>query len=356
MGPRGSRLGCRLDQPAGRPSGTGGCVGEGLSLAGVARALERDMTQLNVRSFGGSVLHRNGSRLPPFPTRKAEGLFGLLLIHRDRPVHRDVLCGALWGDRTDCEARKALRTALWRIRSVVEPETNDRGSVIRVEGDHIGLTTTGEIKVDAWELEDSVKPHRGTRPGPLDEAGVRRIESAVSLYRGDFLESQYEDWCALHRERLRLVFLSGLARLHDHYRERGKWVFAIESARRLLRHDPLREDIHRSLMFCHQAMGDRPSALRQYAACRSILQEELDIDPMDETRELYNSIRKGKREQVVASGRRSWPPDAKEPLAEVDRALRELHALTERLERTRAALRSTPHRNERSRPHLESTG
>ncbi len=304
------------------------------------------MNQLRVRIFGGLVVHRDDCRLPSFPTRKSEGVFAFLITRRGRLVHRDLLCGELWGEHTDAEARKALRTALWRIRSVVEPEAADRGAIIRVEGDQLGLAPLAPIWVDQWELEDAVRHQRTAAEGG-DEDAARSLEDAVRLYRGDFLEGHYEEWCFLHRERLRLAFLTGLESLHEYHRQRGDWLTAIAWAEQILRHDPLREHVHRTLMLCHQAMGDRPLALRQYATCARIIREELDIEPMEETRTLYRQIRRGIPVAPVSGSDRRLlnlraPGEPEIALAEVNRALEELQAVATRLERTRAALRSEP--------------
>src|SRR5690606_37175990 len=106
---------------------------------------------------------------------------------RDRLIHRDVLCGNFWGVQPKGDARKALRTALWRIRTVLEPAKQDRGTYVRVEGSHVGIATTEEIWADVWEFEDSLDPRgAGARSdgGGLDAA---RLERAALLYRGDLL-------------------------------------------------------------------------------------------------------------------------------------------------------------------------
>jgi DNA-binding SARP family transcriptional activator len=107
------------------------------------------MDQLGIRVLGNLVIHRGGVPLPNFPTRRSEALFAYLVIHRDRLVHRDVLCGEFWGDHPDAQARKSLRTALWRIRSVIEADPSDRGVLVRVEGDQIGFVGSPRVWVDA---------------------------------------------------------------------------------------------------------------------------------------------------------------------------------------------------------------
>jgi len=260
-------------------------------------------------------------------------------------MHRDVLCGLLWGDQPDAEARKALRTALWRIRSVLEPESASRGAFLRVDGPQISFAEEAPAQVDVAEFEAALSAIRLQPVGELSPPEVDRVRSAVSLYRGDLLDGLYDGWCSGHRERLRLACLTALERLLTHHRARREWLPAISAARSVLRLDPLREHVHRTLMACHLAMGDRPSALRQFEACASVMREELGIEPLAETRALYLAIRdQGALPAAVPqlAGSRSGPPPAppagqRSLVEEVEDALRDLHALIARLEAVRTA-------------------
>ena len=71
----------------------------------------------------------------------------------------------------------------------------------------------------------------------------------------------------------------------------------------VLTQDPLRENVHRCLMACHNSMGNRPLAIRQYQECARILQQELGIPPMEVTRELCRQIETGSARWTDALGR-----------------------------------------------------
>ena len=246
--------------------------------------------ELGIRLLGNLGIHRGSVRLPTFPTQRSEALFAYLVLHRDRLIHRDLLCGKFWSEQSDTQARKSLRTTLWRIRSVLEADPADRGTLLRVEGDHIGFAAPPRVWVDVWELEDSVRMSE-ENGGELDEPAAQRLGRVARLYRGDFMEDHYDDWCSQPRERLRAGFLTALERLATHHGRNENWLDAIACAREILRHDPLREHVHRALMTCHHEMGDRPSAVRQYQECEHVLRDQLAIEPMDETRALYERIR-----------------------------------------------------------------
>jgi DNA-binding SARP family transcriptional activator len=77
--------------------------------------------------------------------------------------------------------------------------------------------------------------------------------------------------------------------MRDHER-RGMLESGIGAGLRLLRQDPLREDVHRYVMRLYASAGQRQLAIRQYDYCRDLLASELDISPMPETEALHQQI------------------------------------------------------------------
>lgn len=305
------------------------------------------MPDLEVRLFGGLEVRRAGELLPPFSTRCAQRLFAYLVLNAHRPIDRNVVCGSVWPDRPDRKARKALRTALWRVRALLEPEDEDAGTLFHVEGRLIGFPGTGSVWVDTEVFESRMQRLPPPGRGPLDEDQVRQLSDAVALYRGDLLEGMYDDWCISERERLRLAHLRALERLIRHHERRGEWPAVLTQAQAVLRLDPLREHVHRTVMRSHWAMGNRPSALRQYHRCVRILREELQIDPMKETRTLFERIRNGARLAAPADPRGNGgpPPLGAVPSGEreveaddLDSVVMTLHAVTRWLERRKGEL------------------
>lgn len=233
-------------------------------------------------------------RRPPLPTRSSRVLLAYLALNQGRLFHRDVVAGILWGERPDRAARKLLRNSLWRVRCALD-EAGESEDLVRVEGPELGFLAG--VEVDTAQLV-ALSQVGGAGvglngDGRLADAAVDALERAVSLYRGDLLEGYYEEWTVAPRESLRLTFLQALERLFSHHMESEDYLAAIARGRELVRHDPYRERIHRALMMCHWAVGDRPLAVLQYQACERVLREELDMEPMEETRELHDRIRRG---------------------------------------------------------------
>ncbi len=68
---------------------------------------------------------------------------------------------------------------------------------------------------------------------------------------------------------------------------------AITAARRALSRDELAEEMHRRLIALYSAVGDRTAALRQFEQCAAVLERELGVAPLPETRAVYEAVRDG---------------------------------------------------------------
>jgi len=219
----------------------------------------------------------DGQQLPKPPTLKSQSLLVYLILHRDRPQPRERLVDLFWGDRAENKARRSLRTALWHIRRCL-PE-----GFIRSDPHSVQFDPQGDLWVDVGEFESLVS-----------HDDIDSLQSAVALYRGDFLEGFYDDWVITERYRLESLSTEARARLMMAQEARGEHQAALVTALRLLDDDPLREDAHRLAMRAHCRLGQRNAALEQYRRCREIVAEELGTVPMVETTELYQEILDGR--------------------------------------------------------------
>ncbi|MBI4538383.1 MAG: hypothetical protein HY704_02570 [Gemmatimonadetes bacterium] len=320
------------------------------------------MDALRIRLFGSLEILRGSFRLPAFSTRKSRSLFSFLVLNRERPYPRDVLLGRFWGECPEAVARKHLRTALWRIRKVLSADPagdgahgahgahgvhGGHGAHLVVEDHTVGIDLGARGWLDTLDFEAKLSRVPQRLPEELSPAEARLLHEAVELYRGDLLEEEYEDWCVHDRERLRILALDALHRLMGYHLQRREWSAAIARGQRLLAADPFLEEVHRGLMRCYFAMGNRAAALRQYQVCARLLREELDVEPMPDTVALYEEIRRGDARPLVpareADGRavRGDGPSAEtlRRLLAADRDLtRSRHNLRRGIEAARRAL------------------
>lgn len=251
------------------------------------------MDPLRVRLFGPVEVHAGETPRGPFPTRQAKGLFAYLVLNRGHAHTRAKLAGTFWASRPEAAARKCLRTTIWRVRAVLEPEGVTPGTYLKSRDHTMEFDGGADFRLDVTEFEGRVERAGGSAAEDPEVDSPRLLEEAVALYRGGLLEGIYEDWCVCEQQRLRLLLLGALSSLVRHHANRGAWAEALRWSRRLLDLDPLREHAHRDLMRFQFLTGDRPAALRQFDTLAELLDEEFEVSPMPETVALHEAIRSG---------------------------------------------------------------
>lgn len=231
--------------------------------------------------LGGLEVRSAQGHLVTFPTRKTEGLLAYLAISPGMCRHREQLATMFWGHSADTRARNSLRQALYRLRSVLSAHLMGG---LDSENDSVCLRVNTE-QIDVLRFERLVA-----------EDKVVTLETALAIYRGDFLEGfklkedDFEEWLMLERLRLQQSVLSASRRLLDYYVRRADAEAAIRTAHRSLAFDALQEDVHRTLMSLYVQQDHPASAVKQYVCCRDLLRRELGIQPSVETRRLAEKL------------------------------------------------------------------
>ena len=213
--------------------------------------------------------------------------------------------------------------------------------VTRATGD-VTFNPASDYWLDSREFEECARTMLARPASAWSDEDAQRLDAALALYRGDLLEGCYDDWALHERERLRDLHLRALAGLADHSRLRGEYDRSIDYTQRILARDPLREEIHRELIWLLAATGRRALAARQYATLRDLLQAELGLPPMPETEALAARVLGDAAQPVPLAlplPPRLLPAPAPGPAqADVAATLAQLRAALRRLEAEHAEL------------------
>ncbi len=243
--------------------------------------------------LGPPRIERDGA---PFKvdTRKAVALLAYLAITQERHT-RDALAGLLWPEYGQSRARAALRRTLSALS-----EAREEGWLV-VDRESVGLSG-GRVWVDVarfHELLAECRSHGHPETG-VCLACLPPLTEAAALYHGDFLAGfglrdsfSFDDWQYFEAESLRRELAGVLDRLARGHGAREEWEPAIGYARRRLALDPLHEPAHRLLMQLYALSGQRAAALHQYRECVRFLEKDLGVSPLEETSELYQTIKEG---------------------------------------------------------------
>jgi DNA-binding SARP family transcriptional activator len=205
------------------------------------------------------------------------------LATKQQPVPREELCFGFWPDEPEVQAHRQLSHLLSHLRNAL-PEPD----LVRSINDSLELDPE-RVWRDAAEFRAAC--------AILEVDNAPRLEKAIQYYRGPFLSGfslpaapEFELWVSEQRtlhERLYLDALRVLLRSEASYVDYNR---AIKYARMYLQVDELAEDVHRQLIVLHVLSGDRPAAMQQYNQCRTILERELGVAPLPETRAVYEAL------------------------------------------------------------------
>lgn len=259
------------------------------------------MGQLQIRFFGGiQVSHGEGQPALRL-THKLQSLLGFLVMHRSRTFTRESLAGQFWGDVADHKARRCLNTALWRLRTALEPPGVSPGTFLpkSLPGE-IGFREDSDHWLDVAEFETRARMVAQC-PGEARREDADELVSALELYTGDLLDGYSDDWALCERIRLQNLYCKILEWLMAHYAQTGQLDLGIDCGQRLLNCDPLREDVHRGVIRLFLENGQRSLALRQYERCCELVSTELGVEPMGETLGLYARITGNRNPATVQS-------------------------------------------------------
>jgi DNA-binding SARP family transcriptional activator len=247
------------------------------------------MSGLRISLFGKFCVARGQVILQGFDTLKVQELFCYLLLFRARPHPRESLASLLWGDNPTSQAKRYLSKALWQLQEALSPLLSGENLLV-IEPDWIQLDVNADFWLDVAVFEQAYQRVRDVPGGELENENVHAIQEAIQWYRGDLLEGWYQDWCLCERERLQFLYLSLLDKLVRFHEAQGTYEAGRLFAYQILAYDRAREQTHRQLMRLYYLAGDRTGALRQYQQCKSILEDELGVEPSWRTADLYRKI------------------------------------------------------------------
>jgi len=224
---------------------------------------------------GRFIADIDGSRIEDaLPGRIGRILFAYLVLNRGRPLPRDTLLMAGWGEDAPAEARNALNVLLSKLRRGLGSE-HLRG---RTE---IELLLPSATFVDAEAaLEGAHRAESAIAEGRWAQAwGPAGI--AYHVATRPFLTGLEALWIDEWRRRLEEVRLRGLECFAAASLGLGGPALAQaeERARMLTELAPYRETGHRLLMEALARRGNVAEALRAYERLRVLLREELGITP-----------------------------------------------------------------------------
>jgi two-component SAPR family response regulator len=261
--------------------------------------IEPHAPMIQVRLLGGlAILDDKGRPINvKWPSEKTRSLFTYMVIHREMPVHRELLLEQIWPDMEPQRANVNFRNTATRLRqallNALDGQVN-KDDIFTFKHKKYQLLSGVRIKVDTEEFDRIFKEASAIEE---PEARSKHVIRALELYRGDFLPENYDTWTDIHRQRLKENFLNNLHWLAGYAARIGDNDGCISACEKYLAHEPFSEEISRLCMQVLVRLGRVGAVKNRYEQLKKALRQILRTAPSKETQEFYKTLIGSKAER-----------------------------------------------------------
>src|SRR5215216_110230 len=211
---------------------------------------------------------------------KQRSLLAVLLLHANEVVSSDRLIDELWGDAPPPTAAKSLQVHVSRLRKTLGEQrlaTRPPGYLLQVDTSELDLSRFERLAGEATGVEPS--------------RAAEKLREALALWRGPALaDLAYEPFARIEIARLEELRLVVLERRIDADLADGGHADLVGELEALVAEHPLRERLRCQLMLALYRSARQAEALEAYRQARSVLSDELGLEPGGELRKLESAI------------------------------------------------------------------
>lgn len=246
-----------------------------------------DPTALRIALLG-PVEARRGDALVPLGGTKQKTLLAVLALDPGRVIGVDRLISALWGEQEPATALNALQVYASNLRRALGELDNT--SVLRWHKPGY-LIDLAPDATDVGRFQTFVAQARElTRAQDLSGAS-RLFGLALAEWRGPALaDVADEPFAANETARLESLRLAAMEDLFEVDLGLGRHAELIGPLQQVVFEQPLREKTRAMLMLALYRCGRQAEALETFREARTLLADELGLDPGPELRDLERAI------------------------------------------------------------------
>jgi len=220
--------------------------------------------------------------------QKQRALLAILLLSANKPVSRDVLVDRLWGQHPPAGAQHTLEVYVSRLRKTLEPAagcqvllTRPGAYLLRATAEHIDVRRFERLACDGRRALAANEPGRAAAD----------LREALALWRGEPLaEISHEHFAQSEIARLEELRAGAIEDRVAADIALGRHADVVSELGALVAAHPLRERRYQLLMIALYRCGRQAEALAVYHSARSVLVQELGIEPNPGLKQLERAI------------------------------------------------------------------
>ena len=244
-----------------------------------------------VTMLGGFRIRVDGNVLTDEINRsqKLWNVLCYLIAHRERTVPQSEFIELFWPEENSANPTNALKTLLYRVRSLLEPLFGEGlEPILSQRGAYAWNPAIAcEMDVDRFELlcrraQDTALPA---------QKRMALYEEAAEVYRGDYLPKLANQmWVVPISAHYHTLYLEAVKEYADLLEHAEKFEAMAELCTRASQLDPLDESLHTLIVRALLRQGKDSAALSHYEKATDLLYRNLGVRPSEELRALYREI------------------------------------------------------------------
>jgi DNA-binding SARP family transcriptional activator len=237
---------------------------------------------IDISLFGTTTLHEDNRPIDVHGI-KPRRILGILAADLGNPVTKDVLAEGLWDGRPPASYVASVESYVCVLRRSLA--AGGRPVLVTAHGGY--LLDPAHVRVDLVDVRSDLQELTSAHGEPL-VAGAEAVLARIS--RRLLVDEPFAAWADGARARLDDLVEVALTRAAESALEAGQPSRALRLAGAVLDRRRLSERACRTVMEAHRMLGARAQSLEVYADLRSMMIDELGVEPCERTRALYLTI------------------------------------------------------------------
>ncbi len=222
-------------------------------------------------------------------THKLWNVLAYLITHRDRMVPQAEFIDQFWPDEIGAPPANALKTQLYRIRTLLAPLFGEE--VQPILSQRGGYEWNPAIRTEVDVDEFAALCQLAGKPAVTRSKRESLLEEAIALYRGDFLPKLGGSmWVVPLAAKYRGLYLDAMYTYAAILEEEGLYEEMINAAQQAAAIDSLDETLHTIIVRGFLHLGKNSAALAHYEFATDLLYRNLGVRQWKALRELYDQI------------------------------------------------------------------
>lgn len=223
-------------------------------------------------------------------------LLAFLALNAGTEVPVESIVDLLWLDAPDSARQQVHNVVSHLRRAMASAGCREVGLVTGMVGYRLDVARSA---VDAFRFEDLVRDAERAHTEGRFEVALGLFQDAAGLWRGPALAMLTGGGLEAAATRLTELRLTALERIAEIQMRLGDPHTPVRDLAGLLVEQPYRESLRALLMQALSRSGRQADALALYEAGRSLLAEELGVDPGALLRQTYHQILQGEAESAA---------------------------------------------------------